>query len=289
MYILQVPQTTIRQFARPHQDGFHLQGFWLSSLQKFGPNWKSFVFPQFWTIRYCGYTSTSQGWIGTRLTCIMAMGFVGQTGAVTVEVSGLQWAICLTLQSEVSIPMLLYMAEPSGLTSARTATILDCLWLGSSVRRPKFWKACRYWKLKLLQLFLGIENKNVHKTGKPKLARLHNQILQYSAKDYHTWKQLLLCATKLQTIFAEDLNTIGLNHGMLRSECVGHLWSFPLVDGMGILQARTLHSDKATLGAGSQAALIGSSQAIEQEHIRLWVSDIESCCCWDDVDTKSWN
>lgn len=40
-----------------------------------------------------------------------------------------------------------------------------------------------------------------------------------SFKDFHLKTAHLLCA-QAETIFAEDLNTVGLNRGMLRKECI---------------------------------------------------------------------
>lgn len=99
---------------------------------------------------------------------------------------------------------------------------------GSSVERPKFLKSLQG-KLKLLQHRASRKQKRSKNWEKAqvKVARLHNQIAN-TRKDYHLKTAPSLC-DQAQTIFAEDLNTVGLNRGMLRSECVdasfGHFLS----------------------------------------------------------------
>lgn len=50
------------------------------------------------------------------------------------------------------------------------------------------------------------------------VAKLHHHIAN-TRKDFHLKTAHSLCG-QAQTIFAEDLNTVGLNRGMLRKDCI---------------------------------------------------------------------
>jgi putative transposase len=72
----------------------------------------------------------------------------------------------------------------------------------------------------LLQRRAARKQKRSHNWEKAqvKVARLHHHIGN-TRKDFHLKTAHSLC-DQAQTIFAEDLNTIGLNRGMLRKDCI---------------------------------------------------------------------
>jgi len=88
-----------------------------------------------------------------------------------------------------------------------------------TVERPKFFKDLKG-KLKLLQRRASRKQKGSKNWEKAqiKVARLHHKITK-TRKDFH-WKTAHILCDQAETIFAEDLNTVGLNRGMLRKECV---------------------------------------------------------------------
>ena len=88
-----------------------------------------------------------------------------------------------------------------------------------TVERPKFLKSLKG-KLKSLQRRASRKKKGSKNWEKAqtKVAKLHHKIAE-TRKDFHLKTAHLLC-DQAETIFAEDLNTVGLNRGMLRKECV---------------------------------------------------------------------
>ena len=90
---------------------------------------------------------------------------------------------------------------------------------GSTVERPRFLKTLQS-RLKVLQRRAARKQKRSQNWEKAqiKVARLHHQIAN-TRKNFHLQVAHNLC-DQGQTIFAEDLNTVGLNRGMLRKECV---------------------------------------------------------------------
>ena len=87
-----------------------------------------------------------------------------------------------------------------------------------TVERPKFLKDLKG-QLKLLQRRASRKSKRSKNWEKAqiKVAKLHLKIAN-TRKDFHLKTAHLLC-DQAQTIFAEDLNVVGLNRGMLRTEC----------------------------------------------------------------------
>lgn len=128
-----------------------------------------------------------------------------------------QWYVVLTLQTEVSAPTASVHGRAIGIDLGleRFLTASD----GSSVERPKFLKSLQG-ELKLLQRRASRKQKRSQNWEKAqvKIARLHHQISN-TRKDYHLKTAHSLCDIA-QTIFAEDLNAVGLNRGMLRKECI---------------------------------------------------------------------
>jgi putative transposase len=90
---------------------------------------------------------------------------------------------------------------------------------GLQVVRPKFLKSLQS-ELKLLQRRASRKQKRSHNWEKAqkKVARLHHHVAN-CRKDFH-WKTAHFVCDQADTILAEDLNTVGLNRGMLRRDCI---------------------------------------------------------------------
>jgi putative transposase len=125
--------------------------------------------------------------------------------------------VVITISSDVSIPNAPVHGRAIGIDLGleKFLTTSD----GSTVERPKFLKTLQS-KLKLLQRRAARKQKRSSNWEKAqiKVARLHHHIGN-TRKNFHFQTAHNLC-DQAQTIFAEDLNTVGLNRGMLRKECV---------------------------------------------------------------------
>jgi putative transposase len=130
---------------------------------------------------------------------------------------GTQWYVVVTIQSDVSIPDVPVHGRAIGIDLGleRFITSSD----GSYVERPKFLKSLQS-RLKVLQRRAARKQKGSKNWEKAQVevAKLHHHIAN-RRKDFHLKNAHKLC-DQAQTIFAENLNTIGLNRGMLRKECV---------------------------------------------------------------------
>lgn len=128
-----------------------------------------------------------------------------------------QWYVVVTIASDVSVPDIGIQGRAIAIDLGleRFLTCSDA----SYVERPKFLKSQQS-KLKLLQRRASRKQKRSHNWEKAliKVARLHHYIGN-TRKDFHLKTAHKLC-DQAETIFAEDLNTVGLNRGMLRKECV---------------------------------------------------------------------
>lgn len=213
----QVLQTTIRRL-HDRWDAFQKRGFGFPRFKKFG-QFKSFVFPQFKDNPVTGYhiKLPKIGLVPINVHRPIPDGFVVKQVRVLSKCRNTQWYVVLTLQTEVSIPTTPVHGRAIGIDLGleRFLTISD----GSSIERPKFLKSLQG-ELKLLQRRVSRKqrrSKNWEK-AQVKVARLHHQIAS-TRKDYHLKTAHCLC-DQAQTIFAEDLNAVGLNRGMLRKECV---------------------------------------------------------------------
>jgi len=138
---------------------------------------------------------------------------------VLSKARGTQWYVVVMLQLDVSVPDISVHGRSIGidLRLERFLTTSD----NSSVERPKFFKS-KQSKLKLrARNAERLEKRSVlktHELDQIKIARLHHNIAN-ARKNFHFKTADQLCAQS-QTIFAEDLNTVGLNRGMLRRDCV---------------------------------------------------------------------
>lgn len=213
----QVLQTTIRRL-HDTWDAFQKRGFGFPRFKKFG-QFKSFVFPQFKQNPVTGYhiKLPKIGLVPINVHRPIPDGFVVKQVRVLSKCRNTQWHVVLTLQSEVSIPDVFVHGRAIGIDLGleRFLTASD----GSTVERPKFLKSLQG-ELKLLQRRASRRQKRSKNWQKAqvKVARLHHKIAN-TRKDYHLKTAHFLC-DQAQTIFAEDLNTVGLNRGMLRKECV---------------------------------------------------------------------
>jgi putative transposase len=213
----QVLQTTIRRL-HDTWEAFQERGHGFPRFKKFG-QFKSFVFPQFKTDPIVGDTINLPkiGKVCMSLSRPIPDGFKVKQVRVLSKARGTQWYVVVSIQSDVSVPDVPFHGRAIGIDLGleRFATVSD----GSFFERPKFLKS-QHRKLKLLQGRAARKQKrsaNWEKT-QIKVARLHHHIAN-TRKDFHFKTAHKLC-DQAQTIFAEDLNTIGLNRGMLRKDCI---------------------------------------------------------------------
>ncbi|WP_168166524.1 RNA-guided endonuclease InsQ/TnpB family protein [Moorena producens] len=213
----QVLQTTIRRLHDTWK-AFQKRGFGFPRFKKFG-QFKSFLFPQFKDNPINGFEIKLPK-IGSILISYsrpIPDGFKVKQVRVLSKARGTQWYVIVSIQSQVSIPDISVHGRAIGIDLGleRFATTSD----GNFFERPKFLKS-QYSKLKLLQRRAARKQKRSANWEKAqiKVARLHNEITA-KRKDFHYKTAHNLC-DQAQTIFAEDLNTVGLNRGMLRKECI---------------------------------------------------------------------
>jgi putative transposase len=116
--------------------------------------------------------------------------------------------VVISIQCDVSVPTILIHGRAIGIDLGleRFLTTSD----NSSVERPKFLKS-KQSKLKLLQRRAARRKKRSKNWEKSQIrvARMHHNIAN-ARKDFHFKTAHQLCDFA-QTIFAEDLNTIGLS------------------------------------------------------------------------------
>jgi putative transposase len=213
----QVLQTTIRRL-HDTWESFQKRGFGFPRFKKFG-QFKSFVFPQFRENPITG-NCINLPKIGSMLISLsrpIPEGFAVKQLRVLSKARGTQWYVVVSIQSDVSVPDVPVHGRAIGIDLGleRFATVSD----GSFFERPKFLKSQRR-KLKLLQRRAARKQKRSANWEKAqiKVARLHHHIAN-TRKDFHLKTAHKLC-DQAETIFAEDLNTVGLNRGMLRKDCI---------------------------------------------------------------------
>jgi putative transposase len=213
----QVLQTTVRRL-HDTWDAFQARGFGFPRFKKFG-QFTSFVFPQFQSSPITNYhiKLPKIGYVRINMHRPIPEGFVVKQVRVLSKCRNTQWYVVVTIQSGVSVPDVSMHGRAIGIDLGleRFLTTSD----GSSVERPKFFKSLKS-ELRLLQLRGARRQKRSKNWEKAqtKVARLHHKIAN-TRKDYHLKTAHSLC-NQAQTIFVEDLNTVGLNRGMLRKECV---------------------------------------------------------------------
>jgi putative transposase len=213
----QVLQTTVRRLHDTWEN-FQKREFGFPRFKKFG-QFKSFVFPQFKNNPITGnqIRLPKLGNIAINVHRPIPSGFLVKQVRVLSKARGTQWYVVVTLQLDVSVPEIFAHGRAIGIDLGleRFLTTSD----NSTVERPKFFKVLQS-KLKLLQRRAARRKKrsNNWEKGQVKVARLHHNITN-ARKDFHFKTAHQLC-DQAQTIFAEDLNAVGLNKGMLRKDCV---------------------------------------------------------------------
>lgn len=213
----QVLQTTVRRL-HDTWEAFQKRGFGFPRFKKFG-QFKSFVFPQFKSNPVTGHhiKLPKIGAVPINLHRPIPEGFTVKQVRVVSRCRNTQWYVVVTISSDVSIPNVPVHGRAIGIDLGleKFLTTSD----GSTVERPRFFKSLQR-RLKVLQRRAARKQKRSQNWEKAqiKVARLHHHIGN-TRKNFHLQTAHSLCDSA-QTIFAENLNTVGLNRGMLRKECV---------------------------------------------------------------------
>lgn len=213
----QVLQTAIRRL-HDTWEAFQERGHGFPRFKKFG-QFKSFVFPQFRDNPIVGscINLSKIGSIPMSLSRPIPDGFKVKQVRVLSKARGTQWYVVVSIQSEVAVPDIPFHGRAIGIDLGleRFLAVSD----GSFFERPKFLKS-QHRQLKLLQRRAARKQKRSANWEKAqvKVARLHHYIAS-TRKDFHLKTAHKLC-DQAQTIFAEDLFAVGLNRGMLRSDCI---------------------------------------------------------------------
>lgn len=213
----QVLQTTIRRL-HDNWEAFRSRGFGFPRFRKFG-QFKSFLYPQFTKnpIEHGTIDLPKIGKIAINLHRPIPVGFTVKQVRVLSGARHTQWYVVVTIALDVEIPDNPPHGRAIGIDLGleKFLTTSD----GFTVERPKFFKDLKG-ELKLLQRRAVRKQKRSKNWEKAqvKVARLHLKIAN-ARKDFHLKTAHLLC-DQASTIFAEDLNTVGLNRGMLRKECI---------------------------------------------------------------------
>lgn len=213
----QVLQTTVRRL-HDTWEAFQKRGFGFPRFRKYG-QFRSFVFPQFKSNPITGYhiKLPKIGAVAINLHRPIPEGFTVKQVRVVSRCRNTKWYVVVTISSDVLIPDAPVHGRAIGIDLGleKFLTTSD----GTTVERPKFLKSLQS-EMKLLQRRAARKQKRSKNWEKAqvKVARLHHQIAN-TRKNFHLQTAHSLC-DQAQTIFAEDLNTVGLNRGMLRKECV---------------------------------------------------------------------
>jgi putative transposase len=213
----QVLQTTIRRL-HDTWDAFRSRGFGFPRFKKFG-QFKSFLYPQFKEspLKNGSIKLPKIGEVTINLHRPIPDGFTIKQVRVLSRVRHTHWYVVITIALDVEIPKNPPYGRAIGIDLGleKFLTTSD----NFTVERPQFLKALKG-KLKLLQPRAARKSKRSKNWEKAqvKVAKLHHKIAN-TRKDFHLKTAHLLC-DQAETIFAEDLNTVGLNKGMLRSYCI---------------------------------------------------------------------
>jgi putative transposase len=213
----QVLQSTVRRL-HDTWEAFQKRGFGFPRFKKYG-QFRSFVFPQFKSNPVTSFSIKLPkiGAVPINLHRPIPEGFTVKQVRVVSRCRNTQWYVVITISSEVSIPDVPVHGRAIGIDLGleKFLTTSD----GFTVECPKFRKSLQS-KLKLRQRRVARKNKrsNNWEKAQVKVARLHHHISN-TRKNFHLQTAHGLC-DQAQTIFAEALNTVGLNRGMLRKECV---------------------------------------------------------------------
>ncbi len=213
----QVLQTTIRRL-HDTWDAFQKRGFGFPRFRKFG-QFRSFLYPQFKNNPVKdGYIKLPKiGDVKINLHRPIPEGFTVKQVRVLSRARQTQWYVVVTIALDIDVPDHLPCGRAIGIDLGleKFLTTSDSF----TVERPKFFKTLKG-KLKLLQRRAARKKKRSHNWEKVqiKVARLHHKIAD-TRRDFHLKTAHLLC-DQAETIFALDLNTVGLNRGMFRKDCI---------------------------------------------------------------------
>lgn len=213
----QVLQTTVRRLHDTWEN-FQKREFGFPRFKKFG-QFKSFVFPQFKAHPVTGVhiKLPKIGDVAINLHRPIPDGFAVKQVRVLSKARMTRWYTIITIESDVSVPKVPAHGRAIGIDLGleRFLTASD----NSSVERPRFLKSLQS-RLKVLQRRAARKKKRSNNWEKSQVAvaKLHHKVAN-TRKDFHLKTAHSLC-DQAQTIFAENLNTVGLNRGMLRRDCV---------------------------------------------------------------------
>jgi putative transposase len=223
----QVLQDVIKRLHNTWEN-FRKRDFGFPRFKKYG-QFKSFLFPQFKESPIIGHTRCAASVYGYQIKLPkiglvpitrhrpIPDGFAIKQVRVLSRCRGTQWYVVVTIQSDVSVPDVPVHGRAIGIDLGleRFITSSD----GSYVERPKFFKSLQS-RLKVLQRRAARKQKRSKNWEKAQIevSKLHHHIAN-RRKDFHLKSAHKLC-DQAQTIFAENLNSVGLNRGMLRKECV---------------------------------------------------------------------
>jgi len=211
----QVLQCTIRRL-HDAWDYFQKRGFGFPRFKKYG-QMRSMLFPQVSATAIINYhiKLPKIGLIPITLHRPIPDGFVIKQVRVLRRAD--KWYAVVSIECDISVPDPLPHGRAIGIDLGleKFLTTSD----GLPIERPKFLKSLQS-ELKLLQRRASKKKKRSHNWEKAqkKVARLHHHIAN-RRKDFH-WKTAHSLCDQADTIFVEDLNTVGLNRGMLRKDCI---------------------------------------------------------------------
>src|SRR5919199_22132 len=229
----QVLQDVIKRLHNTWEN-FRKRDFGFPRFKKYG-QLKSFLFPQFKESPIVGAQRSRSsnpersrrvgnqiklpkiGLVPITLHRPIPDGFAVKQVRVLSRCRGTQWYVVVTIQSDISVPDVPVHGRAIGIDLGleRFITSSD----GSFVERPKFFKTLQS-RLKVLQRRAARKQKRSKNWEKAQIevAKLHHHIA--NRRSYFHLKNAHKLCDQAQTIFAENLNTVGLNRGMLRKECV---------------------------------------------------------------------
>ncbi|MEG5160397.1 transposase [Microcoleus sp. AT3-A2] len=182
---------------------------------------RSFVFPEMGVNPVQGerVKLPKIGWVKFHQSRPIPDGATIKQARIVKKASG--WYVMLTLQWDVSVPMVMPHGEALGIDVGLTNFIATSN--GLLVKRQKFFVDAER-KLKLLQQRVSRKKlgSNNRKKAQKKVAKLHEYIAN-CRKDWH-WKLAHQLCEDAGMIFVEDLNLIGLSRAMLGKHCLDASW-----------------------------------------------------------------
>lgn len=227
---------------------------------------RSFLFPQLKKSPLIGnhIDLPKLGKIKIRLHRPIPDGFVIKQIRILRRASG--WYALLSLQCNVDVPEINPHGHAIGIDVGLDAFVATSS--GELINRPKFFGAAQH-KLKLLNRVVARKkkgSKNQHK-ARQKVARFYEKIA-HQRKAFHIQTAHYLC-DKAQTIYAEDLNLLGLAKGMLAKHCLDAGWG-SFLDVLGwICWKRGAYFEKVDARGTSQTCPVCETYVPKDLSIRI--------------------